>query len=214
MLFKIQKSLGRVSAVFTDTIWKEGVCIDFQKYGSDDASIVIYQGGRLEDTIKLNGWSFPCVYNGMRRQQGRDIYGGKYYHVVTFEALDTRGSLQTIDKKKVYGDKEAIAVEYFYTMLHNLSYCKDVLQFTKLYEYLIDNEDIICLYEGVMKGTTMSIYRSDREKISGALYFIETFRNQLGDVEDTVYVSGLKQRMDYTYKAVLGIMSSPVYKQD
>lgn len=214
MFFKIQKSLGRVSAVLTDSLCKEGVCVEFKKFCYEDASIIIYQGGKLEEILSINGWTFPSVFNGLRKQQGDDVWGGRYYHLLSFDVLDPSGSVQVVEDKKLYGSKEALAVEYFYALLYNLSCCKDTAQFLELYEYLIDNEDIFCLHERLTTGSCDHVYRGDKERVSGALHFIEQFKKQLDGIQDTTYLAGLKQRIDTTYKAVLGIIASSAFNRD
>ena len=74
MFYKIQKSLGNVSAVSTENIPVLGICVEFKNYGKRDASIVVYQDGKPQD-ISLNGWTFPCVFNHVEYTLHDDIYG-------------------------------------------------------------------------------------------------------------------------------------------
>ena len=137
MYYKIQKSLGRVSAVLVDNIPQDGVCVEFKNFSRSNASIVIYQHGKPND-LRINGYTFPCVYNYIKNIMGTDIYGGDYAHVIDFEFIDPSGALQHVTSKNLYGGKEALAVEYFYSLLYNISCCKNVEQYEQLYEYIID----------------------------------------------------------------------------
>lgn len=110
MYYKIQKSLGAVSAVLTETIPTAGVCVEFQRFDQRDASIILYQDGQAQD-LHVNGWTFPCVYNDIELRRQSDIYGGKASHEIRFEAIDPAGSIQVIQSKSLYGQKESLAVE-------------------------------------------------------------------------------------------------------
>ena len=84
MYYKIQKSLGNVSAVSTDSIPQIGICVEFRNFNREDASIIIYQNGKPED-VCINGWTFPCVYNKISHSDSDDIFGGKSQHYLQFE---------------------------------------------------------------------------------------------------------------------------------
>ena len=87
MFYKIQKSLGNVSAVSTENIPVLGICVEFKNYGKRDASIVVYQDGKPQD-ISLNGWTFPCVFNHVEYTLHDDIYGGHDTHTIKNKKLN------------------------------------------------------------------------------------------------------------------------------
>lgn len=192
MYYKIQKSLGNISAVVTDSIPSTGICIEFKNFKDDNASIVIYQDRRPVD-LSINGCVFPCVYNKISRQKGSDIFGGDYNHYINFEFLDSTGSVQYIERKNIYGDKESLAVEYFYSLLYNISCCKDLEQYEKLYRYIIDNGWF-----------NKNKKRKDAVEV---LDFIEGFTPQLSMVKDSEFLSGLKQKIQVKFKEAKEIIA-------
>lgn len=214
MYYKIQKSLGHASAVLVDSVPTEGVCIEFKQFFKPEASIIVYQNGKPED-ICINGWTFPCVFNDLKIYNCSDIFGGTSRHEISFSALDPFGSVQDIKRRQIYGDKESLAVEYFYSMIYNLSCCKDTAQFDQLYTYVINNNDILQLSENLKKDTSgvVSVYKGDREKVGGALHFIDSFRRQIETIRETDYLPGLKQKIDLTYRAVLSIVANPAFNK-
>lgn len=198
MYYKIQKSLGRVSAVLVDNIPQDGVCVEFKNFSRSNASIVIYQHGKPND-LRINGYTFPCVYNYIKNIMGTDIYGGDYAHVIDFEFIDPSGALQHVTSKNLYGGKEALAVEYFYSLLYNISCCKNVEQYEQLYEYIIDNR----LF-GLNKTRNAAI------KVLG---FIEAFSQHLSSIENTEFLTEIRRKLDIKYneaKCIIATSDSPV----
>lgn len=193
MFYKIQKSLGNVSAVSTENIPVLGICVEFKNYGKRDASIVVYQDGKPQD-ISLNGWTFPCVFNHVEYTLHDDIYGGHATHSIDFEFLDPSGSVQNISKKSLYGSRESLTVEYFFTLLYNISCCSDIEQYKNLYKYIIDNE-------------CFSRDRNRKDAIN-VLNFIESFSSQLEKVEDKEYLAGLKLKINVKFKIAQEIIAS------
>lgn len=185
MYYKIQKSLGAVSAVLTETIPTAGVCVEFQRFDQRDASIILYQDGQAQD-LHVNGWTFPCVYNDIELRRQSDIYGGKASHEIRFEAIGPAGSIQVIQSKSLYGQKESLAVEYFCSLLYNISCCRDAGQFKDLYRYIIDNN--------------WFQYHRERKEAVEVLQFIESFMPRLGQLEDDAYIPGLKQKLSVKYR--------------
>lgn len=182
MYYKIQKSLGRITAVQMDNLDKSGVCVEYRNYekrylGHGDPSIRIYTNGKLED-ICLNGYTFPCVYN--------DIKGDGIW----FDYIDREGNIQ-----KVYptlrGGGEPQTVEYFYTLLYNISCCNSREQFQNLYHYVINE-----------------YWKEDRENALAILNFIEGFTPQLANVENTEYLQGLKQQLNTRFKEAQAVIST------
>lgn len=194
MYYKIQKSLGNISAILVDTIPQSGVCVEFKNFGlwSQEASIVVYQDGRNDD-LHINSWSFPFVFNNIRVSRGSDIFGGRYLYEISFEAIAPDGSVQSIESKTLYGDKESMVVEYFYSMLYHLSCCEDTKQFKELYKCIIDNQ-------------WFDKHHSRKEAIN-VLSFIEAFTPKLDRVEDTTYIAGLKQKMSVKFKMAQEIVA-------
>ena len=143
MIYKIQKSLGNVSALLVENVLQEGICIEFKNFAKSDASIIIYSNGKPED-VCINGYTFPCVYNNLECNKSDDIFGGKCFHSIEFEFLAPDGSLNKIYKDDLYGAKESLTVEYFYSLLYNISCCSNVEQYKQLYEYIIDNRLLAC----------------------------------------------------------------------
>jgi hypothetical protein len=127
MIYKIEKYLGNVSAVLVDTFQTLGICVEIKNYAQRNASIVVYRNGSPSD-LYFNGWPLPCVYNKMNIRLGGDIYGGDYKHTISFDLLDKDSTVQSVTDKKIYGSKESLMVEYFYSLLYNLSCCKDIEQ--------------------------------------------------------------------------------------
>lgn len=193
MYYKIQKSLGNVSAVLTDSIPSQGVCIEFKNFGHYDASIIIYQNGLSVD-VCINGVTFPCVYNNIKHQTGTDIHGGGYAHSVDFDFIDANGVLQHVVSKKIYGGKEVLAVEYFYSLLFCISCCENMDQYTQLYEYIIDND--------------WFNKDKDRKAAVNVLNFIESFAPHLSAIKDTEFLAGLKQKMDVKFKEAKDIIAN------
>ena len=194
MYYKIQKSLGNVSAVLTDSIPQQGVCIEFTNFGSyNDASIVIYKNGSPED-VCFNGCTFPCVYNKLKHQTGTDIYGGGFTHSVDFDFIDANGVMQHVEAKTIYGGKEALAVEYFYSLLYNISCCDNMEQYEQLYERIIDNK-------------LFGLYKT-RDAAIKVLDFIESFALHLNTIKDTEFLAGLKQKLDVKFKEAKGIIAN------
>lgn len=185
MIYKIQKSLGNVSAILVDNIINEGICLEFKNFGQTDASIIIYTDGKPQDIV-LNGYTFPCVYNNIKSSRGDDIYGGKYFHKIEFEYLIPDGSINKIIKDNLYGAKESLAIEYFYSLLYNISCCANIAQYEQLYKYIIDNR----LF-GLSK---------KRENALTILNFIEEFIPELGKLQQTAFLPGLKQKINAKFK--------------
>ena len=199
MIYLIKKSLGRVSAILTDTVTEDGICVEFKNYGKySGTTIVIYQDGKPED-LSINGWSFPCVYNNIEYLVHSDIYGGNSVHTVSFECLDPTGTVRRIEKKSIYGDNQPISVEYFYSLLYKISCCQSFEQYQQLYKYIIDNE----------------WFYKDKERKAAVevLSFVETFTSQLENVKDTEFLAGLKQKVDLKFKEakdIIAMSNSPV----
>lgn len=198
MYYKIQKSLGKISAIPTDSISPVGICIEFNNYennyGRSYASIIIYQNGSPDD-VCINGCTFPSVYNDIEHHRlgSDDIYGGKCYYVVDFEFIDSNGKYQHVESKDLYGENEALAVEYFYSLLYNISCCKNMEQYEELYKFIIDN-----------------IYFSKHKDLKEAvkiLNFVENFSSQIAEVNDTEYLVGLKQKISAKFKEAQNIIS-------
>ncbi len=199
MIYQIKKSLGRVSAILTDTVTEDGICVEFKNYGKySGTTIVIYQDGKPED-LSINGWSFPCVYNNIEYLVHSDINGGNSVHTVSFECLDPTGTVRRIEKKSIYGDNQPISVEYFYSLLYNISCCQSFEQYQQLYKYIIDNE---CFYKD-----------KERKAAVEVLSFVETFASQLENVKDTEFLAGLKQKVDLKFKEakdIIAMSNSPI----
>lgn len=180
MYYKIQKSLGNASAVLTASIPDTGICVELQQFDREDASIILYQDGLSKD-LNMNGWRFPCVYNNIELYRIKDIYGGHAKHRISFVAVDPNGAAQKVTYRKIYGVKESLAVEYFISMLYNISCCNNLEQFSNLYKFIIDNEWFHC--------------HQNRKEAVEVLYFIESFMPQLDMIEDKEFLSGLKQQL-------------------
>jgi hypothetical protein len=197
MYYKIQASLGNASAVPTETIPTQGICIELKNFSytwhtKPDPSIVIYTNGVIKD-LSINGWSFPCVYNKISYSPHDDIRGGKSAYSIDFECIDPNGNVQKIEKKSIYGSKEAIDVEYFYTLLYNISCCHDIEQYNELYTFIIDNE-------------WFSKDRNRKDAIQ-VLGFIESFTPQLSELKNKEYLVGLKQKINIKFKEAKEIIS-------
>lgn len=192
MYYKIQKSLGNISAVLTNSIQSSEIHIEFKNFKETDASIIVYKDWNPID-LSINGCVFPCVYNKISRQSGSNISGGKYHHEINFEFLDSNGSIQSIKRKIIYGEKESLAVEYFYSLLFNISCCKDLEQYEQLYRYIIDNDGFK--------------YNKRRSEAVEVLDFIENFTPQLSMVKGTEFMAGLKQKIQVKFKEAQDIIA-------
>lgn len=193
MYYKIQKSLGNISAVLTDNIPHNGVCVEFKNFNQKDASIIIFRNGYSVD-LHINGWTFPCVYNNIGYSHHSDIYGGEARHVISFDFLFPDGSVGNIEERSVYGEKESLAVEYFYSMLYNLSCCESIEQFRQLSKYIINNN-------------WFKINNNRAEAIE-VIDFIEKFTPRLSQVKDTDFLPGLKHKIQVKFKEAQEIISS------
>lgn len=191
MLWKIEKTLGNVAAVQVDSIPTSGLCVEFKNFHQKDASILIYQNGKLED-ITINGCVFPCVYN--------KIPYWAYRHDITFDFIDPLGAVCKIHSKNLYGENESTTVEYFYTLLHYITYCDSREElYNELYYHIIDTE---------------YIYVADRtEKALNTLCFIKEFTPQLTNIEDTTYLQGLKQKLNARFKEAQEVVSRAEYPE-
>ena len=193
MYYKIQKSLGNVSAVSTDIIPATGVCIETKDYKTySNPSIVIYINGASVD-IQINGWTFPCVYNKIEQYTGSDIYGGSYAHRIYFECIDPEGEIHKISGKTLYGGRESLEVGYFYSLLYNISCCQSMNQYEELYKFIIDNE----------------WFSKDRVRKTAVqvLNFIENFTPQLSELVNKEYLDGLKQKLNIKFKEAKEIIA-------
>ena len=192
MLWKIEKSLGNVAAVQVESVPENGVCIEFRNFQQADASILIYQDGKLED-VTINGCIFPCIYNKIRRT---NIGCGNYRHIITFDFIDPLGSYIGINSKSLYGQyvRESATVEYFYTFLHYITYCDSRKElYDKLYKHVIDANHI---------------YVGDcTEEALNTVCFIEEFTPQLTNIKDTTYLQGLKQKLNVRFKEAQEVIS-------
>ena len=193
MYYKIQKSLGRISAIQVDSIESEGICIEFRNYCQENPSILVYNNGKLDD-IRINGFLFPCVYNNTSSFGGYDIYGGGYKHMVTFDYIDSTGALQHISAKKLYGYREDIVVEYFFNLIYCITCCNSIEQYNSLFKYIIDNK---CFIE-----------HKNRKEALEVLNFIEIFLPQLSKVENTDFLRGLQHKIEIKFKGAQEIISS------
>ncbi len=192
MYFSIQKSLGDISAIYTKDIPESGICVGIQNFKITDASIVIYQGGRPKD-LCINGYTFPCVYNNIKHS-GYSYTSIEIYHSISFDYIDPSGSIKSIVSKDILGSNEAAAVEYFYSVLYNISCCESIEQFERLYKYIIDNK-----------------YLRDKNSRSEAievLAFIESFTPQLAKVRDSDYLPGLNRKIQIKYKEAQEIIAA------
>lgn len=193
MFYKIHRSLGNISAVLVDTIPNVGVCVEFKNFGSDNASILVYTNGKLKD-VCFNGCTFPCVYNNLRKSCGDDVYGGSYKYVVSFEFVDSVGDISEIKLKRIYGRTEPLVVEYFFSLLYNISCCSGMEQFKELYECIIDNNDFS--------------FHKNRDKAVKILHFIDGFSLRLSEIQDDEYVAGLKQKLKVKYAVAQEVIAS------
>ena len=193
MYYKIQKSLGNVSAVTTDNIPTTGVCVETKDYKNySNASIVIYFNGKSED-IQINGWTFPCVYNKVDQYWGSDIYGGSHAHQISFECIDPDGEIHKVVGKTLYGGRESSEVEYFYSLLYNISCCQSMEQFKTLYKFIIDND---CFYKDRVRKAAVQV-----------LSFIESFAPRLAEVDNKEFLAGLKQKINIKFKEAQEIVA-------
>ena len=134
MYFKIEKSLGNIKAVSTESFSNSGICIDFYDYAGKNPQILIYNNGSKKD-ICINGWTFPYIYNNIEYKL---IAWKGYRHVISFELLDPAGELQKVVCKNLYGTNQSSTIESFYSLLYNISCCTDMKQFELLYDLVID----------------------------------------------------------------------------
>ena len=136
MYFKIEESLGNIKAVSTESFSNSRICIEFNDYAGKNPQILIYNNGSKRD-ICINGWTFPCIYNNIEYKR---ITWLGYRHVISFELLDPAGELQKVVYKTLYGTNQSLTIEYFYSLLYNVSCCTDMNQFQLLYDLVIDGE--------------------------------------------------------------------------
>ena len=94
--------------------------------------------------------------------------------------------INKIIKDNLYGAKESLAIEYFYSLLYNISCCANIAQYEQLYKYIIDNR----LF-GLSK---------KRENALTILNFIEEFTPELRKVQQTAFLPGLKQKINAKFK--------------
>ena len=182
----------------TETIPQIGLCIEFKNYQlGTDAAIVIYQNGKPKD-VTINGWTFPCVYNKIKKIVHSDIYGGKSIYTIDFECIDPNGNMQKIENKSIYGAKESLDVEYFYSLLYNVSCCENIEQANSLYKIIIDNDNIHFQ-------NTIIDKRKDAIQV---LNFIESFTPLLSKIENTEFVVGLERKIKDKFQVAQNIIAS------
>ena len=198
MYYIIQKSLGAISAVITETIPQMGLCVEFKNYQlGTDTAIVIYQNGKPKD-VRINGWTFPCVYNKIKKIVHSDVYGGSSIYTIDFECIDPNGNMQKIENKSIYGAKESLDVEYFYSLLYNVSCCENIEQAKLLYKNIIDNDDLH------FRNTIIN----KRKDAIQVLNFIESFTPRLSKIEDTEFVIGIERKIKEKYNVAQEIITS------
>ena len=193
MYYKILKSLDKVTVIQIEHSSQYGISIQFKDFNHENASIIIYKDGINKD-ISINGWTFPYIYNNIELMKGSDKDGGEYVHEISFEVLDPSGSIQKVEDKTLYGFKEALAIEYFYSLIYNISCCKDIKQYKNLYKYIIDN--------------AYFSKRKKREEAIKVLNFIEDFTPQLSNLSDTEFLTDLKRKIDIKFKEAQEIIAS------
>ena len=184
MYYKIVKSLGRVSAILSEDIPQQGICLEFKKIQDSNYSILLYQNGKLKD-FELNGWTFPYIFNNVTYYECAGNIVGKFYYSVSFELIDPSGIERHIDNKELYGETELKSVEYFFTLLYNISCCENFDQYNDLYKYVYDKN-----------------YFVSREKNFPfeAISFINKFTPHLSKVSTDDYLPGLKRTIDIRLK--------------
>ena len=194
MLWRIEKSLGDVAAVQVDNIPANGVCVEFKNFQQENASILIYQDGKLEDVL-INGCVFPCVYNKLNRLGCciEDI-GGKSWHCATFIYVGANGTPREV-YHNLYGKTESAVVEYFYSLIYNISCCTSIEQLKALHKYIIDIS------------ASSRYVNPIREEPLKVLNFIKDFIPQLSKIEDTTYVHGLKHKLKIRFSEALEMVS-------
>ena len=181
MYYKIVKTIGKVSAILSEDIPQQGICLEFKSNGNGGRSILIYQNGELND-LCLNGWTFPYIFNNVSSHSwGNDIWGGFWNYIISFELLDPSGAERRIVEKRLYGDNDLQAIVYFFTLLYNISCCENFEQYKDLYKYVYD-----------MKWKTINDENFPIEVIS----FINKFTPHLKNLSDDYYLSELKRTID------------------
>ena len=184
MYYKIVKSLGRVSAILSDKIPQQGICIEFNNNRNGDCSILVYQNGVSND-LCLNGWTFPSSYNKIDSTFSMtDTFGHSNYSI-SFDLLDPKGVERHIDNKHLYGDSDLQAIDYFFTLLYNISCCENIEQYKDLYKYVYD-----------MNWEFIHEKNFPFEVIS----FINKFTPHLSNLKDDDYLPGLKRTIDIRLK--------------
>ena len=185
MYYKIVKSLGRVSAILSDNIPQQGICLELKQIQDQNYSILLYQNSKLKD-FELNGWAFPSIFNNVTfYEKGDDIWGGKYHYIISFELIDPSGVGRHIDNKTLYGDTNLQAIEYFFTLLYNISCCENFDQYKDLYKYVYD-----IIWE----------FNHEKDFPVEVLSFINKFTPHLSNVLTDDYLTGLKRTLDIRRK--------------
>lgn len=197
MIFNIQKSLGKITAVKVDSIPTyfgiQDYYIEINNFGQYNVSLSIYNNGGLRD-IQMNGWTFPYVFNHIEGVNSDDIWGGKSRVEVSFEVLDKNNELQQILNKSLYGSIEADAAIYFFKLLYNLSCCDNFDEFKKLYRLIIDNEEFHSDYYDT--------------KPTEVIDFVDEFSKKLENVGWKEYVQDLKLDLARKYKRAQEIIAT------
>ena len=106
--------------------------------------------------------------------------------MIEFEYLTPAGLINKIIKDNLYGAEESLAIEYFYSLLYNISCCANIAQYDQLYKYIIDNR----LF-GLSK---------KRENALTTLNFIKEFTPALAKVQQTAFSPGIKQKINAKFK--------------
>lgn len=193
MYYKITQTLGNIKAVLTESFPHSGICVELNNDSNKDPLILIYKDGINQD-ICINGWTFPCIYNNIKIRCSSDIYGGEYSLRINFELLDPTGKLQKIESKTLYGANNCLTIEYFYSLLYNISCCTDMEQYKLLYAYIIDNNEFRLF--------------GKRESAIKVLGFIESFVPQLANIKETDYLIGLRRKLDEKFEIAQKIIAS------
>lgn len=193
MKFRIEKSLGRISAKEIK-INECNDCVYYFQFDTSKGPIKFCIGNHEGIDVKINGWTFPWCFDVVSKWYGTNNNGDPYYHTISFDVLDKQGQLQHLHSIRLFAkaDQDRLFVMSLFKTLYYMSFCDSIEEFDKLYKYIISTKRVF--------------WGSAHEVMS----FVEKFSDNLLDKKDSLFIQDLKDELQSHYEeAKKLILNSP-----